>query len=55
MWSIFWAIVCACGIIIAGLFLIVLCAVTFGVVVVIINTFTGKLESIADRISDFID
>lgn len=54
MWDVFWIIVCACLIILAVIFLLVLCAVTFGIVVMVINTFTGKLENMSKRISNFI-
>lgn len=55
MWNVFWAIVCTCDIITAGLFLLILSAVFLGVVIVIINTFTGKLENMADKMSSFLD
>ena len=54
MWDIFWAIMCICFIVMAILFLLIFCAAVFGVVVVLINIFTGKLEKMSKRIIDFI-
>ena len=55
MWNVFAFIVCTCFIVLATLFLLGLCVFTFGVVVVIINLFTGKLEKMSKRIIDFIN